>query len=297
MNFRLGDLHLFEAKLPVRTPSNFFPELETAVNLDTLVPGPGETLLISSLPIKTPPPRLVSRHGVLRYTPRIYHRYMADLTRSTDGIFEHMSSKSRYNIRRTVKKFGEAHGSPIDMREYRSPEQVSEYLENAWRVSTTTYQERLLDSGLPRDDGFVQRTRNFAERGHWRGYLLFAQEQAIAFVYCYMHEGIMRYAYIGFDPAHSKLSPGIVLQVLMLERMCAERCSPWLDYTQGNGLHKELFSTHDWLCADVWLMHPTLYNRGLLGVHTVIDQVGTSIGSLLNRWGIKSWVRRRMRRQ
>ncbi|MEF8721940.1 GNAT family N-acetyltransferase [Candidatus Accumulibacter phosphatis] len=297
LNFRLGDLHLFEAKLPVRTPSNFFPELETAVKLEELVPGPGETILISSLPIKDPLPRLTRRNGVLHYTPRTYHRYMADLTGSIDGIFEHMSGKSRYNIRRTVKKFGEAHGSPIDMREYRTADEVTEYLEHAWRVSSTTYQDRLLDSGLPRDDGFVQRTRNFAADGRWRGYLLFVQGQAIAFVYCYMHDRIMRYAYIGFDPAYSKVSPGVVLQVLMLERMCAERCSPWLDYTQGNGLHKELFSTHAWLCADVWLLHPTLYNRGLLGVHTFVDHVGTSVGRLLDRWGIKTWIRRRMRKQ
>jgi hypothetical protein len=208
-----------------------------------------------------------------------------------------MSSKSRYNIRRTVKKFAEAYGPQIDMREYRTPDEVDEYLRHAWRISATTYQERLLDSGLPRDSGFIERTRTFAAQQNWRGYLLFAQSEPVAYIYCYMRDGIMRYAYIGFDPQYSKLSPGTVLQVLMLERLYAERCSPWLDYTQGNGLHKEQFSTHGWLCADVWLMRPGLRNLALVYTHTAFDSVGTLVGRMLERFGIKTRVRHTMRRQ
>lgn len=297
LNFRLGDLHLFEVEIDVTSPSNFFADLESTVQLDLLTPKDGRVILINSLPVQQEPERIRVRDDAIQYVPRTYHRHMTDLRQDPEAVLARRSRKTRYNLKRTVRTFGEQFGNEMKFHDYSSVSDVRPFLEGAWNVSRKTYQERLLDAGLPSDEGFIGRTRNFAAQGGWRGFLLIVREQPIAYIYVYIRDGIARYAYIGFDPAYAKWSPGTVLQWHMLQRLAQQHFAPWLDYTQGDGHHKELFATHTWQCADVWLFPRNVRNRLLLQAHTATDRTADFVGQALARLNLKTRVRRLLRKQ
>lgn len=295
-NFRIGDIQVGRLVVPARTPTNYFWELEKGIDLDTLQPGE-RAIVLRSMPVKEAPARTMRRPGVLQYVPRSYKRFLTDLRITPEQYLAGMSGKSRNTLKRKVRKFEEEHGSPIDFRAYRKEEEIPGYLEAARAVSRTTYQEKLLDFGLPDDDAFVRNLQETARRGDWRGYVLHAKGKPIAYVHCPIVRGIAIYAYVGFDPHYSSASPGTVLQWLILQDMFPDDHIQWFDYTEGEGPHKEFFSTHNWLCADIWLFEPTLANRLRVFAHATLDSFGVKTGQLLERFGLKRRFKRLLRGQ
>lgn len=296
-NYRIGDIQLGSIEVPVRTPTNYFWELEGTVSLQALEPDAKRGVLLRSLPVEQVLPRLARRPGVIQYSPKSYRRFLADLKLTAEKYLSGMSGKSRSTLKRKVRKFEEAFGPGIDFREYRTAQNLQEYFEAARQVSSETYQERLLDFGLPDDAGFKAQTETQARDGNWRGYVLYARATPIAYVHCPLVNGVAIYAYVGFNPKYADASPGTVLQWLLMQRMFEDPAIQWFDFTEGEGPHKEFFATHKWLCADVWLLRPTLRNWLLLLAHAALDSTGVFVGKWLDRLGLKRKLRLLLRRQ
>lgn len=297
LNFRIGDFEVGSLKLPMSIPQADFWELQGRADPTRMTPSPDRGLLLRSLPVDAPLPTLERRADALVYVPRCYRRYMTDMRMGAEEFLKGLSSKSRNTLKRKMRKFEDEFGSPIAFREYRHEEEVGEYFTTARQVSARTFQERLLDFGLPDTPSFVDQTIEEARRGDWRGYVLQARGQAIAYVHCPIVRNVALYAYVGFDPAYSQWSPGTILQWLLMERMFADERVHWFDFTEGEGPHKEFFSTHHWYCADVWMLAPTWRNRLVIGMHAGLDRTGVLTGRLLERVGLKQRLRRLLRRQ
>lgn len=297
LNFRIGDIEIGSLKLPMRIPLGDFWELQGRVDPAHVTPRRERGFLLRSLPVDAPLPTLERRADALVYVPRCYRRYMTDMRIGAAAFLNGLSSKSRNTLKRKMRKFEEEFGSPIAFKEYRQPGEVVEYFAAAREVSARTFQERLLDFGLPDTQAFIEQTLAEARRGDWRGYVLHARGKAIAYVHCPIVRNVALYAYVGFDPAYSQWSPGTILQWLLMERMFADDHVHWFDFTEGEGPHKEFFSTHHWYCADVWIVAPTLRNRLVVGLHAGLDRAGVLSGRMLDRMGLKQRVRRLLRRQ
>lgn len=297
LNYRIGDIQVGSIEVPVRTPVNYFWELEGTVNLESLVAEPGRGILLRSLPVGDALPRIATRRGAIQYSPKSYWRFLADLNLTAEKYLSGMSGKSRSTLKRKVRKFEESFGPGIDFREYRSEQDVGPYFDAARQVSSVTYQERLLGFGLPDSPEFIAGTQASAREGNWRGYVLFARATPIAYVHCPLINGVAIYAYVGFNPKYADASPGTVLQWLFMQRMFVDPAIQWFDFTEGEGPHKEFFSTHKWRCADVWLLRPTLWNWLLILTHAALDAVGVAVGRVLERVNLKRLLRLLLRRQ
>lgn len=68
-------------------------------------------------------------------------------------------------------------------------------------------------------------------------------------------------AHLGYDPDHTRLSPGTELQMDALKKLFAEGRYRWFDFTEGEGAHKAMFGTHSASCRSLMLLRPTLANR------------------------------------
>jgi CelD/BcsL family acetyltransferase involved in cellulose biosynthesis len=273
---------------------------EEPLGVDDLPPPPplddAAGYVVFSQPIAQVRPALTLRRNVAVYTPRQYHRYSAELGGDFDEYMSHFSGKTRSTLKRKLRKFAEASGGSVDWQEYRTADQIAEFFPLAHRVSKKTYQERLLRAGLPSSPAFFTKALELARQDRVRGYLLFLERKPVSYLYCPVQEGIVVYDHLGYDPAYGSLSPGTVLQLLALQALFAERRFILFDFTEGEGQHKEMFATRRLLCGDVFVISRRLRPLSVVMLHRAVDKTSMAAGRVLDRWALKSRVRRLLRR-
>ncbi|MEM8826615.1 MAG: GNAT family N-acetyltransferase, partial [Pseudomonadota bacterium] len=178
----------------------------------------------------------------------------------------------------------------------RTPPELDEFHRLARDVSKTTYQERLLDSGLPEDDAFVANMRAEAAADRIRAYLIFDGERPVAYLYCPIEDGTVIYAYLGYVPEYGRHSVGSILQWDAMERLFAEARYRIFDFTPGDGQHKRQFATNAVRCADVVVLPATVPNRLLIASHRNFVRSVEGVGTALDRLGLKARIKGLLRR-
>jgi hypothetical protein len=197
--------------------------------------------------------------GLLAHVRQRYTRYFIDLLVSEDAWRAAMSAATRSGIGRKRRKLASLPGFAV--RRFRTPDEVAIFHPLARAVSATTYQERLLDAGLPADPAPLLR---LAAADRLRAWLIEVDGAPIAYLCCAAEGDTLRYDYVGHDPAHAALSPGTVLQVEAIRDLFAERRFARFDFTEGEGQHKRQLATGGIACVDLLLLRPTLANRLVL---------------------------------
>lgn len=267
---------------------------EAALNLPPL-PATADGMMVRSLPEAQLGSVTADAKGLLVYVRQRYPRYYASLSGTFDDYMNGFSAKSRSTLKRKVRKFEQLSGGQLDVRAYRTPEEMETFYALARSVSRKTYQERLLGSGLPEDDGFRKGMQACAARDEARGYLLFLNGEPVSYLYTPIRKGCVIYAYLGYDPAIAVHSPGTVLQLEAMERLFAEQQHRFFDFTEGDGQHKRLFSTGCIDCVDVLLLQPTLANRVLIATHRNFHVGVEALGNMAERYGVKTRLKKWLR--
>lgn len=299
LKFQLSDKTLFSAELPLSTRSE---DPLVTVPCSNLIPPEEDPLpgshgfLIRNLPIESTHAVLTSVGTYLRYIPLQYQHCFIDLSTSFEQYERKFSSKTKSTLRRKVRKFAENSGGRIVWKTYRSPDQLEEFFHHARSVSRLTYQERLLNVGLPDSDGFRENARRLALKDQLRAYLLFDREKPVSYLYCPEKDGVLKYAYLGYDPEYQYLSVGTVLQWLAVEQMFDEKRFRFFDFTEGNSNHKILFSSEQRLCANVYFIGRNWRDRALVYSQYGTNMLSAWLGKALDRYGMKARVKRLLRR-
>jgi CelD/BcsL family acetyltransferase involved in cellulose biosynthesis len=297
--FQLSDLTLSQASIRLQQRSIGLAEAGNAAPIaipgeDQLVPG-SQGFALRRLPVDEALPRLARSGSFLRYVPLQYQHCYIDMSTSFEDYQKKFSSKTRSTINRKIRKYAEHCGGSLKWHTYRSPDEVPAFFDLARKVSKLTYQEKLLDAGLPDTPEFMENARAQAANGQLRAYILFDGERPVSYLYCPVQDGVAIYAYLGYDPAYMHLSVGTVLQWLALEQMFKEGDLRYFDFTEGQADHKRLFATHQRQCAHVYLVRPTLRNAAILRSHALMEGFSGWAGQMLDRYGIKAKVRRMIR--
>lgn len=296
LKYRLGEITLGTERLHVlrkvytlqdirrRAGEPVFPPLDASLDGYLLANIPREGVAGS-----------IERSGeYLRYCLKSYMRCYIDMSEDFDAYQRKFSGKTRSGIGRKVRKYVEQAGE-LDLRCYRTPDEILEFFELARPVSAASYQERLLDCGLPTDVAFIEQASTAASRDQIRAFLLFSKGKATSYLYCPATDSVLEYAFLGYVPEFSKLSPGTVLQWLALEKLFAERRFSAFDFTEGESEHKRFFSTHQTPCSQQLLLRPSVRARISARLHRGIDSASKRIGDHLDRYGLKSRVRKWLR--
>ena len=172
-----------------------------------------------------------------------------------------MSTSARAAIRRKARRLAEANGGRIDVRAYHDAAGLEAFFDLAHMVSATTYQARLMGEGLPDDAGFRRDMAALAEAGAIRAWLLFMGDRPVAYLWCSVADGVVRYDHVGHDPAFAALSPGAVLHAAAMRELYGEGGLRWFDFTEGEGQHKRQFATDETACVDLLILRRTSGNR------------------------------------
>ncbi|WEK42077.1 MAG: GNAT family N-acetyltransferase [Candidatus Sphingomonas colombiensis] len=186
-----------------------------------------------------------------------YVRYHVDLESQEPAWRAALSGQSRATLKRKAKKLAAANGGQLDVRRYRTPAELAAFHPLARAVSQTTYQERLMGSGLPADPTYGL---ELAAADRVRAWLLFLSDAPIAYLWCGADGETLRYDYVGHDPAYGELSPGSVLLGEALTDLFVDRFRRF-DFTEGEGQHKRALASGGVACRDLLLLRPTFGNR------------------------------------
>src|SRR3546814_4337924 len=183
-----------------------------------------------------------------------------------------MSANTRSGRKRKAKKLAKPSGGTLDVRAYRTPDELAVFHPIARTVSERTYQETLLGSGLPATPAFVRTMLAAAAADEVRAWLLFVDGLPIAYLYCPAEGDTLRYDYLGHEPEWSDWSAGSVLQVEAMRALFAERRFARFDFTEGEGQHKRQFATGGVACVDLMLLRPSLANRAVIAALAGFDR-------------------------
>lgn len=254
-----------------------------------------EGFMIRSLPIATELPSLSRIGEYFCYVPLQYQHCYIDLSLPFENYQKKFSSKTRSTINRKVRKYSEHCGGTIVWKTYKTPSEMRDFFRLARTVSKLTYQEQLLDAGIPNSEEFIRQAESLAADQRVRAYILFDGERPVSYLYCPVHDGVLIYSYLGYDPDYMQMSVGTVLQWLALDQLFNEALFRYFDFTEGQSDHKRLFATHQQQCANVFFVKRTLRNTAIIYSHLLMDRFSKWLGATLDRLGMKAKIRRFLR--
>ena len=297
--FQLSDWTLFSVQIPLQVRAETLnDQLPPVITPEPPTEAPvagSQGFLIRGVPIAAELPPVSRAGDYLCYAPLQYQHCYIDLGLSFEDYQKTFSSKTRSTINRKIRKYAEHCGGTIPWKTYVRPEEMRDFFQLARAVSKLTYQERLLDSGIPDSEGFIRQAEALAADQRVRAYILFDSTRPVAYLYCPVEEGILDYAYLGYDPDYMRLSVGTVLQWLAVEQLFKEARFRYFDFTEGQSEHKRLFATHERQCANVFLLKKSLRNAAVIYSHLYMDRFSRWLGATLDRLGMKARVKRFLR--
>lgn len=296
MRYTFGEVLLGSWRFPAFVARTHFTEL-LAGAVDPRPPflrfPPGLLAAkIPSCPVHEEMRRFAISPHYFQYAPNCYRHFYIDLAGSFDDYLAKFSSKSRYTVRKKVRRFEEYSDGAIAWRAYDDKARLDEFYGYARDVSRKTYQERLLNKGLPDRPAFDE---EMDAAPSVRAYLLFHGAKPIAFMCCPEQRGGLLYEHVGYDPAYREFSPGTVLMFLALRAIFAEGRYKIFDFTEGEGAHKALFANREALCAEIYFFRRSLRCAAMVVIHAGLAGFSRGLVKLLEKTGVKSRLKNLLR--
>ncbi|MBP2277190.1 MULTISPECIES: GNAT family N-acetyltransferase [Sphingomonas] len=248
--------------------------------------------LVTSLPAVQLEAVVAAAPGMIAQVRQRYTRHYADLGIGFDAYQAALSGNTRSGLKRKTRRVMEVSGGLLDVRRFRTPEEMQRFHDIARGISRRTYQERLLGGGLPEDAAFLQSLHALAAAGLVRAWLLCIAGEPAAYLYCPVAGGIVRYDHVGHDPAFNDLSPGAVLMLEAMRDLYTEPGLTQFDFTEGDGQHKRSFATHGVACLDLLLLRPSLANRATMVALDVFDRSAAWGKRAVARLGLEALAKR-----
>jgi CelD/BcsL family acetyltransferase involved in cellulose biosynthesis len=297
--FRLSDLTLARVELPLLTvrigiDTASSPDPEPRWSLAD-IPVSARGVLVREWPVLPGLPVVRHVEGCLRYVMKQYRHCFIDMSVDFECYKSKFSSKTRSTIARKCKKFSEHCGGKLLWTVHRTESEIRDFLTLAVSLAARTYQEKLLGLGLPSTLEFAEWAAKEAQHGRVRAFLLYDGDKPVSYLFCPIRDGIVEYAYLGYDPDYRNHSVGVVLQWLALESLFAEQSFRYFDFTEGESDHKRQFATHERLCANVLFIRADLRGHILVACHRGLDVISGAVGAALDRWGLRGRLRRYLR--
>jgi CelD/BcsL family acetyltransferase involved in cellulose biosynthesis len=218
-----------------------------------------------------------------------------------DGSFEtYLSSLgkvTRKDLKRTLKKAEERLGAHRLVR-YTTPSEIDEFLRHAGEIADKTYQSKLLGLGLGKSAGLRANLASAARSGAFLGHILFVDDAPAAFHCGYVHRACFYMVDGGYDPRWSKAQVGIVTFLHVLQDLERHQDKVTvLDYLYGDADYKKRTSNLKAPERHYYLIKRSVSGAFLATAMRATDELSRKVGDVLDKYGVKSAVKRLLRRR
>ncbi len=260
------------------------------------LPDPLSGFLVRRLSPECLPMGVAQLSGFQTYVREKEVSYRLALSGSMEAYLKKFSPKTRQNIQRAVRKFEQRQSGSDAWQLFTRPEEMAHFQREAAAISSQTYQHRLLNAGFSADEAFGARLRQLAEEHRAMGYLLLDAGRPIAFAWCTRQGDQVTYEAVGYLPDQGHHSPGTVLLYHIIEDLFSREGIRFLDFGVGEAQYKALFSTDKDEYITLYVFTPTWRNKLLIRGHWFMDSLNAWIGKRLDQMGLKTRIKRLMRR-
>jgi hypothetical protein len=301
LEFRLGNFHFFSKTFAGQGLIHHFSRLSN--NPDEPLPPPeamtsgAEVAVVPTHPVDRRLRALKIYPQMIRYVPAHYRRFSIELRGTFKEYVTKFSAKSRKNLAREVRRFMDPPGAAPSWREYRSREELEDFRRLAGEVSSRSWQGKFQGTGFPQGAGFLHEFSERGARDGIRGYVLFHEQQPVAYASCEAENGVMELAFLEYDLEFERWSPGTVLLYLIIQKLFGDQAFEVFDLGGREDWYKEFFSTRSTLCADI-----LYFRRGapiflLLLLHLGLMFLSRLVSRAFEAMGLKARVRKLLRRK
>ncbi len=174
-----------------------------------------------------------------RFLPRTPH-WRSEIPGSLAEFLARRSRRRRETVRRYSRKLEQTYGDDARVEIVRHREGLDRLFADSKLVHRETYQHVL---GVGFSDETVHRrlAELAADRGWFRGYMLYLRDRPVAFWHGNAYGGVFGITSTGFDPAYGRDRPGTYLLMKALEDLCADDAVHTLDFGFGHAEYKRRF--------------------------------------------------------
>jgi CelD/BcsL family acetyltransferase involved in cellulose biosynthesis len=177
--------------------------------------------------------------------PDSYAEFLSSLSRST-----------RESAKRYPKKLEKEFGDRLSLEVFRDVADSERVFTDLRRVAEKTYQQGL---GVSFAQTELQHrlTTLTMELGWFRAYVLYLDDEPIAFWQGQAYNGVFSTGVPGFDPAYADHRVGNYVLFKLIADLCADPSIETLDYGFGDAEYKRRFGSRSWDEQDVHLFAPS----------------------------------------
>jgi CelD/BcsL family acetyltransferase involved in cellulose biosynthesis len=174
-----------------------------------------------------------------RFTTRLRH-WRAALGGSLDEFLAARSRRRRETVRRYGRRLEKTYGDDARVEVVRDAAGLDKLFADTGLIHRETYQHVL---GVGFSDENVRRrlAELTADRGWFRGYVLYLRDKPVAFWHGNTYRGTFGVTATGFDPAFSEDRPGTYLLMRAVEDLAGEGTTQTIDFGFGDAGYKRHF--------------------------------------------------------
>lgn len=177
-------------------------------------------------------------------TPYNLHWRMT-LPKTMDDFYKSLSYKRRKNIRRSTRNLYEKHKKNYEIKCYKSIKDIPFVMDQNESIALETYQ-RGLGVGFEKTYLTKKLMEIAANKGWMKCYILYINDEAIAFDRIYMYDNTLFLQDGGFKTKFKDVDPGTNLFLKILEDSFGEQRIDYIDFGFGDAPYKRRFCDFFW---------------------------------------------------
>ena len=214
-----------------------FPQLP--ISLEAFRPEPDTRVILNDRRIRSRFLALPAKTGQTHYA--------IDLPNSIYDYMQQLNCKERQNVRRHLRRLEERCDGDLHVEHYRDEGDVRSFLKHALPIAKTTWQYRAYNSGLAAEPGALVKYTAIAQKGWWRGHVLFCKNRPVAYLVGYEIDGTYFGEQIGYDPTWARYGIGILAMVSLTESLIVRDKPPGrYDFGPGAQDYKRHLANYSW---------------------------------------------------
>lgn len=225
-----------------------------------------------------------------------YFRRLISLPKDFETYLKGLGNSTRYEMKRALRLLEKDTEITTSYRIFTQPEEVAELLKLLQQVSTKTYQHQLLNLGI-NDNVENHHTFELAARKGWlRSLILFSNNEPIAFQHGFLYNKCFYLTHIGYDPAWAKWSVGTITHAYLIQNLI-EVGAEKFDFLYGDNGSKARLSNNQREEQNFYIV-PRKFPISLIALMLqAFNFVMNKLGSTIEKFGIKTLIRRFLRRR
>ena len=228
------------------------------------------------------------------YVTRAVYHWQMTLPGCIEELFEkRMNKKHRYWAKRASRLLENDYPGDVRYASFSSPDDAGSFFSDVLRVAQKTYQWGL-DVGFQGSEENRRRLMLEAEKGWFRGFILYLKGEPLAFWICTVYKGTVYLDYTGYDPEFGKYEIGTALLFRIIAELGRENIRQ-MDFGPGTAFYKERLADSSFEEGIVYAFALSLRGVCFNLLRTLMQLPVGLARNLLSRLGLEQRVKKMWR--